>query len=244
MAGLAKGLAILEGFNKSMPKMTISQASRVAGISPAAARRCLLTLESSGYLLHDGKYFQPTPRLIRISAAYTDASPLSSNAQTFLDEARDLLDESVSLAVWDGDACLFIARASASQIVSTDISVGVRLPMHASATGRVLLSALEDAQVKRFLNLHPAEKRTPLTVTDTNELLQIVQTAREADYAVSSEELELGMHSLAVPVRDSRGACVATMSVSAFTGRVTLEELADKSLPTLRTASRNLGRIL
>lgn len=244
MAGLAKGLAILEGFEKSRPKMTISQAAEFAGLSPSAARRCLLTLEEAGYLSHNGKYFQPTPRMIRISAAYMDTSPLGLHAQPFLDEARDMLDESVSLAVWDDKDCLFVARASASQIVSTDIAVGVRLPVHASATGRVLLSAMEDGEVRKFLELHPAERRTALTVTNVDALMQIVQHARKADYAASSEELEMGMHSLAVPVRDSRAACVGAISVSAFTGRVTLEELSDKSLPALRKIAGGLGRIL
>lgn len=244
MAGLAKGLAILEGFEKSRPRMTISQAAEFAGLSPSAARRCLLTLVEAGYLFHDGKYFQPTPRMMRISAAYMEASPLGLHAQPFLDEARDALDESVSLAVLDGKDCLFVARASASQIVSTDIAVGVHLPVHASATGRVLLSAMEDDEVREFLELHPAERRTPLTVINIDALMQIVQNARKADYAVSSEELELGMHSLAVPVRDSRAACVGAISVSAFTGRGTLEELLDKSLPVLKKAAQGFGRIL
>lgn len=244
MAGLAKGLAILEGFDKSRPKMTISQAAEFAKLSPASARRCLLTLLDAGYLSHDGKYFRPTPRMVRMSAAYLSTSPLGSHAQPFLDGARDVLDESVSLAVWDADQCLFVARAGASQIVSTDIAVGVRLPAHASATGRALLSAMKDDDVRAFFELHPAAKRTRFTVTNVDELVQVIKRTRELGYAVSSEELELGMHSLAVPVEDSRGVCVGAISVSAFTGRITLEDLVGKSQPVLRQASEELGKTL
>lgn len=244
MAGLAKGLAILEGFDKSRPKMTVTQAAEFAGLSPASARRCLLTLLDAGYLSHDGKHFRPTPRMVRMSAAYLSTSPLASHTQPFLDEARDILDESISLAVWDADQCLFIARASATQLVSTDIAVGVRLPAHASATGRALLSAMKDDDVRAFFELHPAVKRTQLTVTNVEELIQIIKDTRELGYAVSSEELELGMHSLAVPVEDSRGTCVGAISVSASTGRITLEDLVSKSQPVLRQAAEELGKTL
>ncbi|WP_238324712.1 MULTISPECIES: IclR family transcriptional regulator domain-containing protein [Paenarthrobacter] len=245
MAGLAKGLAILEGFDKSRPRMTISQAAEFADVSPAAARRCLLTLLDAGYVSHDGKYFQPTPRMVRLGRAYLGTSPLALHAQTYLDQARDVLDEAVSLAVWDEGQCLFVARAGASQIVSTDIAVGVRLPAHASATGRALLSALkEEEEIRSFFQRYPPVQLTPSTITDVDALTHIVQRAGELGYATSAEELELGMHSLAVPVADSRGACVATISVSAFTGRIGIDELVDKALPILRLAAEGLGKTL
>lgn len=244
MAGLAKGLVILEGFDKSRPKMTISQAADYAGLSPASARRCLLTLLDAGYVSHDGKYFQPTPRMVRLGKAYSSTSPLAVHAQKYLDEARDALDEAVSLTVLDDGQCLFIARASAMQIVSADIAVGVRIPVHASATGRVLLSALDDNEISEFFRHHPPSRRTPFTVMDVDALTRMVRRAGDLGYATSAEELELGMHSLAVPVADSRKAYVASMSVSAFTGRISLDHLAEKALPILRRAAEKLGKTL
>lgn len=244
MAGLAKGLAILEGFDQSRPRMTISQAAEFAGLSPAAARRCLLTLLDAGYVSHDGKFFQPTPRMVRLGSAYLGTSALALHAQVHLDQARDNLSEAVSLAVWDEGQCLFIARAGASQIVSTDIAVGVRLPAHASATGRALLSTRREDEIRNFFVLNPPVQLTPFTITDIDALTQIVLRAGELGFATSAEELELGMHSLAVPVLDSRGACVATISASAFTGRIRIDDLVAKALPILRVAADGVGKTL
>lgn len=244
MGGLAKGLRILEGFDVRRPKMTITEAAEYAGLSPASARRCLLTLVDVGYVVQAGRYFEPTPRMVRLGRTYSSTSPLTLYGQRYLDEARDELNESVSLAVWDEGQCLFVARADASQIVSTGIAVGVRLPAHASATGRALLAAMKDDEIVAFLRSYPPTKMTPSTITDVNSLLTIIRRARELGYAESSEELELGMHSVALPVVDSRGSCVASISVSAFTGRVGLDALLKDALPVLKRAAGEIGKIL
>jgi IclR family pca regulon transcriptional regulator len=244
MAGLAKGLRVLESFGGSRPRMTISEAARHAGLSPASARRCLLTLCDSGYLFHDGKYFLPTPRLARLGRVFAEASPWVMHAQAYLDSARDVLDESVSLAVVDEGQCLFIARAVASQIVAMSVVVGARIPAHASATGRALLSGLPDDEVAEFFRRFPPTRLTPTTVTDIGELVEIVRQAREQGYAVSSEELQPGMHSLAVPVIDSRGTYVAAVSASAFTGRYELEAFVNVAVPVLTRVARDIGKAL
>ena len=76
------------------------------------------------------------------------------------------------------------------------------------------------------------------------ELRELVLRARTDGFAYTDEELELGMRSMAVPVRDGRGRTVAAMSVTAFTARVTVAELRERFLPVLRTHAERLGRLL
>ncbi|HEX4247825.1 MAG TPA: IclR family transcriptional regulator C-terminal domain-containing protein [Pseudonocardia sp.] len=244
MAGLAKGLAVIEAFGAAAAPLTVADAARMTNITRAAARRCLLTLAELGYLSHDGKHFHPTPRMLRLGGAYLDTAPLPTLAQPYLVAARDALGESVSLAVWQDGAALFVARAEAERLVSTGVRVGARLPAHCSATGKVLLAGLPEAEVAAFLAAPGRSRRTPHTLLDTERITQSVHRAATDGYATSDEELELGMRALAVPVLDSRGRTVAAMSVSTSTARVSASELRDRFRPILAEHATLLGRNL
>src|SRR5690625_2354377 len=99
MGGLAKGLAILESFSPRQPKLTITEAAQLSGTTPAAARRCLLTLQDLGYLTSDGKFYSPTPRFTRLASGYLDTTPLGTLGRPVLEQVRDELDEPASLVV-------------------------------------------------------------------------------------------------------------------------------------------------
>ena len=242
MAGLAKGLAILELFGAGTERLTVADAARGADLSPASARRCLLTLEAIGYLHHDGKYFRPTPRLVRLGASYFETSEFSALAAPRVAAARDALDESVSVAVRDDDVVVFVARAEVRRIVSAGVRLGARLPMAASASGRVLLAALHDDAVRKLVEETKLVRTTERTLVKPEQILSRITQARTDGYSITDEELEVGMRTMAVPVIDSTGATRAAMSVSAFTSRVTLDDLVDRFLPVLRAEATLLGR--
>lgn len=244
MGGLAKGLAIIEAFTPQRPQLTLSEAARLTGTSPAAARRCLLTLEDLGYLTHDGKNFRPTPRLMRLGSAYLATAPLPELAQPCLDAVRDELGESVSLAVLDGSEASFIARAEGPRLVTTGVRLGTRLPAHASATGRVLLGALTDAELTAHLRACAPVRTTEKTLVTVAEIRDRVIRARAEGYAYTDEELELGMRSMAVPVINSSGATVGALSISAFAARMTLQEMRDWVVPVLQREAAKLGQML
>lgn len=244
MAGLAKGLAILEAFGGQLPRLTISDAAVATGQSRAAARRCLTTLVELGYLAFDGKYFSPTPRVLRLGAVYGDTAELPQLAQPHLAAAREAVNESVSLAVLDGEESLFVARSEARLIVSTGVRVGARLPLHASATGHVLLAGLSDVDLANYLQNGTFPALTPRTPTDPAVIEQRVRATRGEGVAISDEELEVGLRAVAVPVKDSTGRTVASMSVSVAAGRISLEELHSRVLPVLQQHADALGRQL
>src|SRR5258708_33755540 len=100
MGGLAKGLGIIEAFGANATRMTVSDAAHLADLSRPAARRCLLTLVDLGYLAHDGKFFTPLPRMLRLGSAYLSPSSLTQSAQPVLANARESLRESLPLAVY------------------------------------------------------------------------------------------------------------------------------------------------
>ena len=244
MAGLAKGLAIIELFGRSASQLSVASAAEGIGVARATARRCLLTLVELGYVEHDGRYFHPTPRMLRLGGTYLDTASLPALARPHLVAARDVLGESVSLAVREHEWSTFVARAEADRIVSTGVRVGARLPVHCSATGRVLLAALPDGEAADLLRAETAQRRTPHTVVDPDELLGMLPRIREERLALSDEELELGMRAMAVPVVDCGGRTAAAMSVSVFSARVSAERMRREFAPVLQREADLLGRKL
>src|SRR6201996_9197475 len=223
MGGLAKGLAIIEAFSPNRTRMTVSEAAQSSGTSRASARRCLLTLTELGYLEFDGKFFRPQPRLLALSAAYSGTRSLPQIAQPFLTAARNELHESISLAVLDRDAALFVARAEAERLVTTGISVGTRIDLYCSATGRVLLSGWDDKRLDAYLDRIRIDARTKYSMVKKSALRDAVRKAVAARYATTDQELEIGLRSIAVPVIDSRGSIVGAMSASASSARISMQ---------------------
>ena len=197
MGGLAKGLAIIEALS-SHGVQSAADAARAAQSTRAAARRCLLTLVALGYVERVGREFRPLQRL----------------------RNRDKLNESVSLAVLEGENTLFIARAEAEHIVSTGVRLGARLPVYCSATGRVLLGGLDDEGIREVIGHKTFVQRTPKTIVKPALIIREIKNSQASGFAISDEEIELGMRALAVPVHDTSGKIVAALSVSAYSARV------------------------
>ena len=244
MGGLAKGLAIIEAFSAHRTRLTVSEAAQSSRTSRASARRCLLTLTELGYLEFDGKYFRPQPRLLALGAAYSGTRSLPQIAQPFLKTARDKLQESISLAVLDRDAALFVARSEAERLVTTGISVGTRIDLYCSATGRMLLAAWSEERLSTYLDRVKPTARTKYSLVRKGALRDAIRDARTAGYASTDEELEMGLRSIAVPVVDSRGVTIAAMSASASSARVGLQQMIKNFVPVLKATADALGRAL
>lgn len=244
VAGLEKGLAVIEAFGARHPRLTISEAARLAGLSRASARRCLLTLRKLGYAEYDGRYFRLAPRALRLGYAYAMATPLPRVVQPVLETLSERTRESASVAILDASEIVFIARSTTRRSLSAGIGVGTRLSAYGTATGRVLLSNLTDAAVRSLIKQTTPTKLTPKTVTDTPSLLREIRKARAQGYAISDEELELGLRSIAVPIRNSVGDMVAAMSLSVQTSRMGRADMVDQLLPALETARRMISAML
>ncbi|MFK5980671.1 MAG: IclR family transcriptional regulator C-terminal domain-containing protein [Rhizobiaceae bacterium] len=244
MAGLAKGLAIIESFGETRECLTVTDAAQVAGISRASARRCLLTLADLGYLIRNGSQFHPTPRMLRLGAAYYDSATLPQLAQIHLDRARDDLQESISLAILEQGHAVFIARSETKRIVSSAGNIGQRLPAYASATGRILLASLPDGDLNTYLEKTELVALTKSTIINIRDLTARIRQTSVSQVEVTDEELEEGLISMAVPVKGQDGETVAAMSMSASSARITADQMKQKFYPTLMKYADALSKTL
>jgi IclR family pca regulon transcriptional regulator len=242
--GLEKGLAIIEAFGQVRGPLSLTQASTITGHTKAAVRRSLLTLCRLGYAEQDGRQFRLAPRALRLGHAYVLSNGLAKVAQPILEMTSERTQESASIAVLDVQEAVFIARSTRRHSLSGGLGIGTRLPAFCSATGRVLLSAQPAANVAFILNRVTRPALTPRTRTATRDILREVALARARGYGICDEELEIGLRSIAVPIRNARGELLAAMSLSAATSRMTKEQLVTRLLPELETARRTLAALL
>lgn len=233
IAGLAKGLRLLEAFDAAHARLTVTEAARRVDISLAAARRCLLTLCELGYAQTDGKHYWLDHGALRISYAYAASTRLPRLFQPALDALSERSRESASLAVLHGDKVLIAARSTARRTMRVGLGVGSRLPLHCSAAGRALLLDHGDGAVRALLGAAPLECFTPRTLTAPRELRRELEASRTRGYTVCDEEIEAGVRSIAVPIRDRQGATIAALSISTRAERLTIAEMAQAYLPAL-----------
>jgi IclR family transcriptional regulator, pca regulon regulatory protein len=233
MGGLAKGLRLLEAFDAAHARMTVSEAARAGDLSPASARRCLLTLCELGYLRSDGKHYWMDHGALRVSYAYAASTRLPRLFQPALDALSERSRDSSSLAVLHGDRVLIAARSTARRTLRVGLSVGSQLPLHCSAAGRALLWARSDAEVRSLLAGRALERFTSRTIAGLRELIKELAASRERGYTVCDEEIELGVRSIAVPVFDREGSVVAAMTISTRSERMTGAEMTRAYLPAL-----------
>lgn len=244
ISGLAKGLSVIEAFDATNSRLSITDISRITGLERATARRCLLTLAGLGYADYDGKFFTLSPRILRLGHSYLSSTPLPRLMQPFLDQLSEKTGESASASVLDGNEIVYIARASHKRVMSINLNPGSRLPAYCSSMGRVLLASMAEDEVRRILENSNRQANTPKTKTTLADLMAELQHVREQGYAVIDQELEIGLCSIAVPVRNMRGTTIAAINVGAQAARVSIDEMIERYLPVMRSTRDTITNLL
>lgn len=243
MVSLARGLAVMRCFAASEQPMTIADASRLTGLSRPAVRRCLHTLGRLGYVEKDGNRYGLCPKVMGLGFAYLSSSPLVTIAQPVLDRLRDELYESCSVGVIEEDDVCYVARAEISRIMSVTLRVGSRLPLFATSMGRVLLAGMAPRERAAYFRRARPRAFTPHTCTQISRLEEICASVAEEGFAIVDQELELGLRSIAVPVKDRGGYTIAALNMGTQALRVPARELRTRYLPALRRAAGEIGMV-
>lgn len=235
---LARGLSVIRAFDAEHAELTLSDVARRAGITRAAARRFLLTLESLGYVASDARAFRLTPRVLELGFSYLSSLSLPEIVQPHLEALSREVDESVSAAVLDGADVVYIARVPTRRIMSVRITIGTRFPAFATSLGRVLLAGLPDGAADAALAASDLPHLTDRTLTDRSALHDELVRVREQGWSLVDGELEPGLRSIAAPLHGRDGRVVAALNVSTSATRDSVEHVRDAYLsPLLRTAS-------
>ncbi|HZP78625.1 MAG TPA: IclR family transcriptional regulator C-terminal domain-containing protein [Pseudolabrys sp.] len=240
---LARGLALLECFDAEHGAMTLTEIAERVELSRGSTRRLLLTLEHLGYLGSDGTRFFPRSRVLKLGYGYLSLLPVWTAARTYLAEVARHTNESCSVAVLDQFDIVYVARHAAKRILHDYIPIGTRYPAHSTSMGKVLLAGLAEDSLSAHLPKGALPQLTPKTITIPAEFRRELMRTRERGFAINDEEIEIGLRSIAVPIRDGKGAVCAAINISAPAARVSVEQLKDW-LPTLRQASEAITLLM
>ncbi|XIE77309.1 IclR family transcriptional regulator C-terminal domain-containing protein [Streptomyces sp. SBR177] len=233
---LARGLTVITAFGAGRAELPLTAVAEATGLARATARRALITLEHLGCVAAEGRSFRLTPRVLDLGFPPLSRTTLTRIAQPHLAGLAERVRESTSLAVLVGDEVQYTGRVETSRIMNVHITLGTRFPAYATSMGRVLLADLPPGE--RAARLAGAEPRalTPYTVTDRAELGAVLDGVARAGYALVDQELEEGLRSIAMPVRDRAGRAVAAVNVALHASRRTPEECVREVLPELAAA--------
>ncbi|PPE64887.1 IclR family transcriptional regulator [Caldimonas caldifontis] len=244
IAGLEKGLAVIEAFDQDQSRLSMTEVAQRTGLTRAAARRYLLTLTQLGYVAYDGRMFSITPKVLRLGQSYIHSARLPRIVHPQLHKLAHALQEASSAGVLDHGDVICIAATTAGRVVSATLQPGTRVPAYCTANGRVLLASLPQEKVDAWLDEQHLEPLTPHTITHKDRLRIEIARARAQGYAAVDQELELGLRTLSVPLKNLRGDSVAALNVSVHAARMSMSELQDRCLPALLQVQSQVRNLL
>jgi IclR family pca regulon transcriptional regulator len=225
--------------------MSIAQVAHRTGIARATARRSLHTLKKLGFVAADeAQHYYLRPRVLSISHAYLSSSPIAVLAQPILDRLSDSLREACSLAILDGEEIVYLARSSSSRIMSPALNVGRRLPAYCTSIGQVLLAHLPAEELDEYLAHARFYRYTDFTIPTAERLREALKAIQANGFAVASQQMELRLCTLAVPVRDAAGHYIAGINVILQGRLLPAAEMGEQFFRPLHDAALELGSLL
>ena len=244
IAGLEKGLSIIEAFDDAHPRLTASQAGVHCGLTRTAARRYLLTLQHLGYVASDGKLFWLTPRVLRLGQSYLESAGLPRIVQPFLQRVTAGTQESAYVSVMDGDDIVYIARNGSNRVMNTGYVLGSRVQAQVTAAGMLMLAARESAWLDNWLANHELKAYTSYTITSKERMLVELARVRARGWALSEQQLELNYRGIAVPLRDRHGDVIGALSVTMPMGRESSEDAVARVLSVLSETAQAMRNLI
>lgn len=210
---LAKAADILGAFSVEHPVLTQAQITRRANLAHSTARRLVAEMVDHGILERtDDGSFTLGLRLWELGALSHRVLSLRDTAMPFMTVLNQALGQHVQLAVREGNEAVIVERLSATNAVGLQLKLRTRVPLHASATGKILLAYASEAEIDDVLS-RPLTAFTPHTVTDPQTQREDLAEVARQGYAVMRDETQLGVAAVAAPIRTARRQLVASLSV-------------------------------
>jgi len=243
-ASFKKAARLLLAFTDETPELGVMELSRRVGLNKSTASRFVATLLNLGFLerVEQGSKYRLGTRLFELGMLAVRRRPIVGAAESLLDSLARQNRDTAMLAVAAQGHVMFIQKFDFAQQPSP-IVVGQPYPLHCSASGKVILSGLDDAVLAEVLRA-PLAKRTERTILSPMRLRDQIAMIRESGYASDHEELELGVANVAAPVYDRNAEVVAAVALSLPCQRVSqasLPSLARGVIDTAMTLSQRLG---
>ncbi len=239
-----KAIQILMCFRDGQEEYGPAELGRILNANRSTIFHILRTLERYGVLQRDEstKKFRLGYALVDLGNVVLRRMDLRSIAKPIMQGLMDDTGETVLLTILDGQTVLVIDVVESSRRVRTTSSVGTRLPVSATADGKILLAWREEGNIDTVLANSTLRGFTEASITDPQAFREELARVRERGYAIDDQEYSSGVRGVSAPVRDFRGEVVAAMTLAGFgISDARLPELIDKVVYAASQVSPRLG---
>ena len=234
---LARGLDVIRAFQPGRPVMSLTEVAAATGLARPTARRILLTLQELGYARPEHGGFALTPRVLELGVSYVRSTGLWEVARPHLERLVAQTHESSSIAQLDGSDIVYVARVAVPKIVALSVQIGTRFPALQTSLGKVLLAALPPDELERVLAEPSRSGIEPRWRPGRQERDAMLREVRAKGWALTDEQLALGIRSVAAPLRDGSGKVIAAVNVNSHAAETSLDRLTGEHLPLLLTTA-------
>lgn len=245
--GLMRGLRILEGFSRDRQEQSIAQMAAAARLSRSTTFRLVYTLEAIGYLERVGasKTYRLGAKVLYLGYSFLAGKELVDVATPLLEKLRDDTHCSTHLVVREGTDVVYVARCSGNTQLVSGITVGTRLPAHATVTGRLILAHMPIAEVVGLYESYEFRRYTKSTISSLGQLISQLEEDRRRSSLVSWGYFDPGIASLAAPVFNRaavvEAAVIATGPIQAYSREAFESEIRERVERAAADISRALG---
>lgn len=210
---LERGLRILELFDETAPRLSLTDIAKKMGLGRSTVFRLVYTLEQNGFLNKvDERFYQLGSRVLGLGFRFIAEQDIVGLARPILQRLRDKTNASSHLGVREGREVIYLLREPSRDMLISNIGVGSRLPAHQTTVGRVLLSCLSAEDVKQ---LYRKFTFPPNSVGSVTKLIEQLKTDRARGYVATESAYGPGLVSVAAQVLDATGTVVAGINISA-----------------------------
>lgn len=244
---LSRGLSVLSILSESSSPLTLTELSDQLHLSKSSIQRLAFTLQQLGYLNRDEetKKYQLGQKVLSFGFSAMKNLDIRRVALPLLEKASKEIGENVNLAILEETEIVYIERIKTQQILNINLNVGSRLPVYCTSMGKVMLAFLHEDRLEGILERIEFKPLTPYTISNEKHFRRELKKVRARGYAVSNEELSLGLRSVAAPVRNFTGGVIAAVNTGVLSMRIPLRKLetvlAKKIVETAEKISVALG---
>ncbi|WP_421617546.1 IclR family transcriptional regulator [Brevibacillus sp. TJ4] len=242
-SSLVRGLEILRLFRPEQPTLSLVEIANELGVSRTTPFRLLFTLQHLGYLKQNEstKRYELTPKVLELGFAYLSSQPITELARPYLDRLCKEIGGSAHIGILDDTSVVYVASKTAPNVSNINVSIGSRLPAHATAVGKTLLAFQPKEKWQELLLVSDLQTYTNETKIMITALLKELEQVYRQGYSISSGEFQVGIRSVAAPIFDEQDQLIAAISVAAPESSLSEEFVADYVLPAIQDAASELS---
>lgn len=244
---LERAAEVLNCFTLSHPEKSLTELAQETGLHKSTVFRILETLEYLGWVANDARsgYYRLGFGIFELGSRAVSGLDFYQASHSHLEELVRITGQSAHLVTYDNGEVLYLNKLQdTSSFISQPSNIGLRLPMHCTGVGKVLLAYMDPKDAMAVLEAKGLCKKTDKTITDKEKMLSELEEIRKQGYAIDNEEIQTGLCCVAAPLCDYTGRVMAAISVSGLTSNFNNERLPGYIDMVVRTAlkiSKDLG---